>query len=130
MTLAAFVHESIFLTYATRPWFRFLHRSAASGIEAGGGFVSLGTSAYARGKTRKAAITAHIDFDVRQWLKGEGYQTRLNAILRDAMTKDLTTQPKKALPASGKPRSPAGKTLAAKRSTAGHPSAELSLSRR
>lgn len=42
-------------------------------------------------KIRKAPITARIDLDILKWLKGkgEGYQTRLNAILRDAMMKDL-----------------------------------------
>lgn len=42
-------------------------------------------------KIRKAPITARIDMDILEWLKskGEGYQTRLNAILREAMRKDL-----------------------------------------
>lgn len=67
-------------------------------------------------RVRKAAITARIDLDVLQWLKskGEGYQTRLNAILRDAMAQDLTAGPKKARPASGKPKAPAAKGAAAK----------------
>ncbi len=45
-------------------------------------------------RTRKAPITARIDLDVLEWLKskGAGYQTRLNAILRDAMVKDLQRQ--------------------------------------
>ena len=48
-------------------------------------------------KVRKAAITARIDLDVLEWLKGkgEGYQTRLNAILRDAMIQDLRQHPQK-----------------------------------
>jgi len=42
-------------------------------------------------KVRKAPITARIDQDVLEWLKGkgEGYQTRLNTILRAAMVNDL-----------------------------------------
>jgi len=42
-------------------------------------------------KMKKAPITARIDLDVLEWLKsqGEGYQTRLNNILRAAMQKDL-----------------------------------------
>jgi len=42
-------------------------------------------------KVRKAPITARIDQDVLEWLKGkgDGCQTRLNAILRAAMVKDL-----------------------------------------
>ena len=42
-------------------------------------------------KVRKAPITARIDLDVLEWLKGqgEGYQTRLNTILRAAMINDL-----------------------------------------
>jgi len=42
-------------------------------------------------KVRKAPITARIDLDVLEWLKGkgEGYQTRLNTILRAAMVNDL-----------------------------------------
>jgi len=42
-------------------------------------------------RVRKAPITARIDLDVLDWLKskGEGYQTRLNSILRDAMANDL-----------------------------------------
>jgi uncharacterized protein (DUF4415 family) len=48
-------------------------------------------------KVRKAAITARIDLDVLEWLKGkgEGYQTRLNAILRDAMIQDIRHHPQK-----------------------------------
>ena len=73
-------------------------------------------------RARKAAITARIDLDVLDWLKskGVGYQTRLNAILRDAMTKDLTAGPKKAPPAPGKPKSPT-KGSTAKHAAAGHP---------
>ncbi len=42
-------------------------------------------------KVRKAPITARIDMDILEWLKskGEGYQTRLNTILREAMQNDL-----------------------------------------
>jgi uncharacterized protein (DUF4415 family) len=42
-------------------------------------------------KIRKAPITARIDMDILEWLKskGEGYQTRMNAILRQAMLEDL-----------------------------------------
>ncbi len=38
----------------------------------------------------KQSTTVRIDADVLQWLrgKGRGYQTRLNAILRDAMMKE------------------------------------------
>lgn len=42
-------------------------------------------------KARKVPITARIDMDILEWLKskGEGYQTRLNTILREAMRNDL-----------------------------------------
>jgi uncharacterized protein (DUF4415 family) len=42
-------------------------------------------------RIRKAPITARIDMDILEWLKskGEGYQTRLNTILREAMQNDL-----------------------------------------
>lgn len=38
----------------------------------------------------KQQITARLDTDVLQWLKskGKGYQTRMNAILRQAMLSD------------------------------------------
>jgi len=38
-------------------------------------------------KPVKVATTVRVDYDVLVWLKrqGKGYQTRLNAILRDAM---------------------------------------------
>jgi len=41
-------------------------------------------------RARKTAITARIDRDVLAWLKsqGRGYQTRINAILREAMLRD------------------------------------------
>lgn len=41
-------------------------------------------------KPRKKQITTNVDVDVLLWLKSarEGYQGRLNAILRDAMIKD------------------------------------------
>ena len=43
----------------------------------------------------KKPITIRIDADVLHWLKrdGEGYQSRLNAILRDAMVHDLREHP-------------------------------------
>lgn len=39
----------------------------------------------------KAQVTAKVDSDVVAWLKsgGEGYQTRMNAILRRAMLEEL-----------------------------------------
>ena len=39
----------------------------------------------------KAQVTARLDADVLAWLKagGQGYQTRMNAILRRAMLADL-----------------------------------------
>jgi uncharacterized protein (DUF4415 family) len=42
-------------------------------------------------KTVKQSTTVRIDSDVLHWLKskGRGYQTRLNAILREAMKKDV-----------------------------------------
>jgi uncharacterized protein (DUF4415 family) len=42
-------------------------------------------------KVKKAPISARIDQDILEWLKsqGEGYQTRLNTILRIAMLNDL-----------------------------------------
>lgn len=41
-------------------------------------------------KPVKTSTTVRIDSDVIDWLKsqGKGYQTRMNAILRDAMLKD------------------------------------------
>jgi uncharacterized protein (DUF4415 family) len=41
----------------------------------------------------KASSTVRLDSDVLMWLKsdGKGYQTRLNAILREAMLKELTS---------------------------------------
>jgi hypothetical protein len=54
-----------------------------------------------RGEAMKRieGFTARIDLDVLEWLKskGEGYQTRLNAIPREAMTKDLRTAPRPGL---------------------------------
>ena len=43
----------------------------------------------------KKPITIRTDADVLHWLKrdGEGYQSRLNAILRDAMVHDLREHP-------------------------------------
>ena len=42
-------------------------------------------------RPRKAQVTARLDADVLAWLKtgGQGYQTRMNAILRRAMLADL-----------------------------------------
>ena len=39
----------------------------------------------------KQSTTVRLDVDVLHWLKskGKGYQTRLNAILREAMKKDV-----------------------------------------
>lgn len=73
-------------------------------------------------RTRKAPITARIDLDVLEWLKskGEGYQTRLNAILRDAMAQELAAGTHKARPASGKPKSPAAKHPKAARPQPSH----------
>ena len=41
---------------------------------------------------RKKSITAKIDTDILAWLKkdGKGYQTRMNAILRQAMVDSLS----------------------------------------
>ena len=42
-------------------------------------------------KPTKTLTTVRLDSDVLMWLKskGKGYQTRINAILRDAMLKEL-----------------------------------------
>jgi uncharacterized protein (DUF4415 family) len=42
-------------------------------------------------KPVKESTTVRLDADVLHWLKskGKGYQTRLNAILREAMLKDV-----------------------------------------
>jgi uncharacterized protein (DUF4415 family) len=42
-------------------------------------------------RTAKESVTVRIDSDVLLWLKsgGKGYQTRINAILRLAMLKEL-----------------------------------------
>lgn len=37
----------------------------------------------------KHSTTVRVDADVLQWLKGKGYQTRLNAILREAMMREV-----------------------------------------
>jgi uncharacterized protein (DUF4415 family) len=44
-------------------------------------------------KPVKASTTVRVDSDVLMWLKsdGKGYQTRLNAILRKAMLKELAS---------------------------------------
>ncbi len=47
-------------------------------------------------KPVKAQLTVRIDADILAWLRaaGSGYQTKLNAILRQAMVRDVTkTQP-------------------------------------
>ncbi|MDY4611176.1 MAG: BrnA antitoxin family protein [Sphaerochaetaceae bacterium] len=43
---------------------------------------------------RKVAVNRKLDADVVAWLKkdGKGYQTRMNAILREMMEKELTTR--------------------------------------
>jgi uncharacterized protein (DUF4415 family) len=43
-------------------------------------------------KATKQSTTVRLDSDVLQWLKsgGNGYQTRLNAILRSAMLHEIT----------------------------------------
>ncbi|MEH4033000.1 BrnA antitoxin family protein, partial [Escherichia coli] len=40
--------------------------------------------------TKSVSWQHHLDADVMEWLKrpGKGYQTRLNAILREAMLRD------------------------------------------
>ena len=42
----------------------------------------------------KALLSTRIDADVLAWLRaqGDGYQSRLNAILREAMEKELRTK--------------------------------------
>ena len=42
-------------------------------------------------KPTKQVTTVRVDADVLLWLKGQGkgYQTRINAILRDAMLRDI-----------------------------------------
>ena len=42
----------------------------------------------------KRQLTVRLDADVLTWLRsaGRGYQTRLNAILREAMVREITTQ--------------------------------------
>ena len=42
-------------------------------------------------RPRKNSTTVRMDADVLEWLRsdGKGYQTRINAILREAMLKDL-----------------------------------------
>ncbi len=46
----------------------------------------------------KKPVTIRLDADVLAWLKsqGAGYQTRLNAILRQAMNKDANAPPRGA----------------------------------
>jgi len=45
-------------------------------------------------KPVKVATTVRVDYDVLMWLKkqGKGYQTRMNAILRDAMLRAARPQ--------------------------------------
>lgn len=42
-------------------------------------------------RARKESTTVRMDADILNWLKsaGKGYQTRMNAILREAMLKEL-----------------------------------------
>jgi len=49
-------------------------------------------------KPVKTSTTVRIDADVLVWLRqqGKGYQTRINAILRDAMVAELKRHEKKA----------------------------------
>jgi len=49
-------------------------------------------------KPVKVATTVRVDIDVLMWLKkqGKGYQTRMNAILRDAMLR--ATRPQETTP--------------------------------
>ena len=46
----------------------------------------------------KKPVTARIDADVLDWLKskGEGHLTRMNALLREAMQRDLNKKPGRA----------------------------------
>lgn len=43
-------------------------------------------------RPRKVSVTMRLDADVFAWLKasGEGYQTRINTLLREIMTQQLT----------------------------------------
>jgi BrnA antitoxin of type II toxin-antitoxin system len=57
---------------------------------------SLGESALPGGAEQrpiKASVTVRLDADVLAWLKGggRGYQTRLNALLRQLMTSEAET---------------------------------------
>ena len=40
-------------------------------------------------KPTKTSTTVRVDSDVLAWLKGQGYQSRMNTILRDAMVRSL-----------------------------------------
>ncbi len=40
-------------------------------------------------KSTKQVTTVRVDSDVLLWLKGQGYQTRINAILREAMLRAI-----------------------------------------
>ena len=46
----------------------------------------------------KSQLTVRVDNDVLAWLrsKGKGYQTRINAILREAMLHEVTPAPRTA----------------------------------
>lgn len=59
----------------------------------------------------KKQLTVRLDSDVLAWLKsaGRGYQTKLNAILRQAMTKDLV-RPGAAKPTPRKKGTASGST--------------------
>jgi uncharacterized protein (DUF4415 family) len=48
-------------------------------------------------KAVKTSTTVRVDADVLLWLKskGKGYQTRINAILRNAMLKEISGLPKR-----------------------------------
>jgi uncharacterized protein (DUF4415 family) len=47
-------------------------------------------------KPTKTSTTVRVDSDVLEWLKsqGKGYQTRINAILREAMLRSLQADPR------------------------------------
>jgi uncharacterized protein (DUF4415 family) len=44
----------------------------------------------------KKQITLRIDADILAWLRPEGYQSRLNALLRSVMLRDLESKRKRA----------------------------------
>jgi uncharacterized protein (DUF4415 family) len=51
----------------------------------------MSVSEYFALRRKKQPVTVRLDKDIVAWLQseGEGYQTRMNAILREAMTKSL-----------------------------------------